>query len=271
MAQLPQPPRPVLRTAAGLHANHARRPIREMLEELRPAQPLVHHLPGCRVDPVQLEHPLRCIHADDRSDSLHPGPSRFARKDRCVFPLGTLMPSARGGPPQPPPTVTRGEASIPFSTNMLCPTPLYSRRRCRRPNTTCSSRCETQPTESARSGGRLADVRFRRGRSPDSHHAKCLYHHTVTRGRVRSLRERRAHAETRDARAHRPSRRSGGIGSRGPWFRDPGISGTVGGRGGPGRRVVPVGAGVRIGNVIDGAGWSLYEGRSGRSRSGAPA
>ena len=55
-----------------------------------------------RVDPVQLEHPLRCIHADDRSDSLHPGPSRFAWEDRCVAPPWALMmPSARGGPPRP--------------------------------------------------------------------------------------------------------------------------------------------------------------------------
>ena len=66
----------------------------EVLQELCPRRPYVHVLARVPLDPVQLKHPLRCIHADDRWANLHPVPSRLPEKS-TRFPLGTFMLSAR--------------------------------------------------------------------------------------------------------------------------------------------------------------------------------
>ena len=87
MTQLQQPTRPVLRAAAGLHPHQAGRPIGEMLQELRPCQPLVCDLTGLHVDPVQLKHPLCDIHADDRSATLHVWTLRLPGKTSRLSPL----------------------------------------------------------------------------------------------------------------------------------------------------------------------------------------
>ena len=70
--------------------------------------------------PVQLEHPFRRIDPDDRSASLHLGPSGLPVKS-LLFPTGTLMPSAREGPPNLPALKHQGGASIPFGVHPICP------------------------------------------------------------------------------------------------------------------------------------------------------
>ena len=113
VTELPDPACPMLRAAAGLHRDQARRAIGEMFQKLRPHQPQVDDLARLHIDPMQLEHPLRRIHADDRSASLHLGPSGLPVKS-SLFPLGTLMPSAREGPPQPSRRSTSGSGRRPF-------------------------------------------------------------------------------------------------------------------------------------------------------------
>ena len=100
VAQLSQSTRPMLRAAARLHPDQARRAIGKVLQELCPCQLQTHDLARLHIDPVQLKHPSRRIHADDRSASLHLGPSGLPVKS-SLFQLGTLMPSARKGPPPP--------------------------------------------------------------------------------------------------------------------------------------------------------------------------
>ncbi len=85
VAQRQQPARPVLRAAAGLHSDQARRVIGEVLQELRPRQPHVHELARLQFDPAQLKHSLRDIHADDGSGNLHLGPFGCLGRP-CVFP-----------------------------------------------------------------------------------------------------------------------------------------------------------------------------------------
>ena len=58
VAESQQPARPVLRAAARLHRDQARRAIDEVFQELRPRQPQVHNLARLHIDPVQLKHPL---------------------------------------------------------------------------------------------------------------------------------------------------------------------------------------------------------------------
>ena len=116
VTEFPDPAGPMLRAAAGLHRDQARHAIGEMFQKLRPHQPQVDDLARLHIDPMQLKHPLRRIHADDRSVSLHLGPSGLPVKS-SLFPLGTLMPSAREGPPQPSrlsANIREWEASIPF-------------------------------------------------------------------------------------------------------------------------------------------------------------
>ena len=115
VVKFPQPPRPMLCAAARLHRDQTRHAVGEVLQKLRPRQLQVHDLAGLHIDPMQLEHPLRRIHADNSSTSLHLGPSGLPGKTRC-FPLGTLMPSAREGPPLSPPVFRHQgrEAPIPF-------------------------------------------------------------------------------------------------------------------------------------------------------------
>jgi len=71
--ELLQLARPVLRTAAGLHADQARPTVREVLQELRPLQLHTDHLAALELDPVQLKHPLCDSDADH--GTLHLGPS----------------------------------------------------------------------------------------------------------------------------------------------------------------------------------------------------
>ena len=75
-----QTARPVLRAAAGLHADQARRAISEVLHELRPCQPQAHELARLHLDPVQLEYPFRNIHSDDGFCALHAAPLRLPGK-----------------------------------------------------------------------------------------------------------------------------------------------------------------------------------------------
>ena len=75
VVELPDPTRPVLCAAARFHRDQAGRAVGEVLQELCPCQLQVHDLARFHIDPMQLEHPLRRIHADDRSVSLHLGPS----------------------------------------------------------------------------------------------------------------------------------------------------------------------------------------------------
>ena len=70
VTELPDPACPMLRATAGLHRDQARRAIGEMFHKLRPHQPQIDDLARLHIDPMQLEHPLRCIHADDRSVSV---------------------------------------------------------------------------------------------------------------------------------------------------------------------------------------------------------
>jgi hypothetical protein len=66
-----QQPRPVMRAAAGLHADHRRRQCSEEPLDLASAQPLAqHHAAGC-VDTVHLEDVLRQIQTDHAN--LHRG------------------------------------------------------------------------------------------------------------------------------------------------------------------------------------------------------
>ena len=111
VTEFPDPAGPMLRAAAGLHRDQARRAIGEMFQKLRPHQPQVDDLARLHIDPMQLKHPLRRIHADDRSVSLHLGPSGLPVKS-SLFPLGTLMPSAREGPPQPSRRPTSGVGGV---------------------------------------------------------------------------------------------------------------------------------------------------------------
>ena len=70
----------MLRATARLHRHQARCAIGEVLQELPARQSHVHDLARLQVDSVQLKHPLRRIHAHDRSDSLHLGPSGLPGK-----------------------------------------------------------------------------------------------------------------------------------------------------------------------------------------------
>ena len=102
--------------AAGAGAPHAARAFLAMRPTSRGT--------GCRggrrreVRP----HPLRRIHPDDGSASLHSGPSGLPVKS-FLFPLGTLMPSAREGPPQPSGRRTSGggrrPSHLPFPSEGL--------------------------------------------------------------------------------------------------------------------------------------------------------
>ena len=84
-----------------------------MFQKLRPHQPQVDDLARLHIDPMQLEHPLRRIHADHRSVSLHLGPSCLPVKS-SLFQTGTLMPSAREGPTQPSRLPVSGGGRRPF-------------------------------------------------------------------------------------------------------------------------------------------------------------
>ena len=66
VVELPDPTRPVLCAAARFHRDQAGRAVGEVLQELRPCR-FIHDLARFHIDPMQLEHPLRRIHADDRS------------------------------------------------------------------------------------------------------------------------------------------------------------------------------------------------------------
>ena len=57
----------MLQAAARLHRDQARYAVGEVLQEPRPCQLEIHDLARLQVDPVQLENPLRRIHAYDRS------------------------------------------------------------------------------------------------------------------------------------------------------------------------------------------------------------
>ena len=100
VAEFPDPARPMLCAAARLHRDQTRHAVGEVLQKLRPRQLQVHDLASLRIDPMQLKHSFRRIDADNGSASLHLGPSGLPAKS-LLFPLGTLMPSAREGPPQP--------------------------------------------------------------------------------------------------------------------------------------------------------------------------
>ena len=104
-------PCPMLGPAARLHRHQAERAVGEVLEELRPCQSQVDDLTRFRVHPVELKHPLRRIDANDRSASLHLGPSGLPVKS-LLFHLGTLMPSAREGPTQPSRLRTSGVGGV---------------------------------------------------------------------------------------------------------------------------------------------------------------
>ena len=69
------------------------------------------HAEQHHVHPVQLKHPLRRIHTQDRSVSLHLGSSGLPAK-RLLFPLGTLVPSARECPAQPSRRPTSGVKGV---------------------------------------------------------------------------------------------------------------------------------------------------------------
>jgi hypothetical protein len=98
-------PRPVLRAATGFHANQALLPVGEVLEELLALELQTHDFSGLLVDPVQLKHPFGDIYADYVFATIHFGPSGLPVKIFVSSTFGTLMPSAREGPPfnQPPP------------------------------------------------------------------------------------------------------------------------------------------------------------------------
>ena len=66
----------MLRAAARLHRDQARYAVGEVIQEPRPCQLQIHDLARLQVDPVQLEHSLRRIHAYDRSANR---PSRTLR------------------------------------------------------------------------------------------------------------------------------------------------------------------------------------------------
>ena len=65
--------------------------ICEVLQEPCPRQLQLHDLTRIHIVPVQVKHPLRRIHADDRSVSLHLSPSGLPVKSSLFLP-GTLMP-----------------------------------------------------------------------------------------------------------------------------------------------------------------------------------
>ena len=69
--------------------------------------------PVSQVDPVQLEHSLRRIHAYDRSANRHLAPSVGLGRLR-IFPFSTLMPSAHEGPPGPLAPLDIGSGRRPF-------------------------------------------------------------------------------------------------------------------------------------------------------------
>src|SRR3546814_13982088 len=60
-------PRPVMRTAAGLDADHRRRKPREKHLNLPAPQPLAQHRPLRRINSVQLNNMLRRVHPDRQS------------------------------------------------------------------------------------------------------------------------------------------------------------------------------------------------------------
>jgi hypothetical protein len=92
----------VLRAAAGFHANQARLPVGEVLEELLALELQAHDFSGLLIDPVQLKHPLGDINADYVFATIHFGPSGLPVKISVSSTLGTPMPSAREGPPLNP-------------------------------------------------------------------------------------------------------------------------------------------------------------------------
>ena len=104
----------------------------------------------CRSHAVNVTMPLRRIHADDRSVSLHLGPSGLPVKS-SLFPLGTLMPSAREGPPQPSRRPTSGVGGV----HSICSGPRkHARRGPERTNGPC---CLASRARSAACCGRLCD------------------------------------------------------------------------------------------------------------------
>jgi hypothetical protein len=65
-AEIAEPASPVVGTAAGFHRDQPRRQLDHRRRELGPAHALRHHRPAVRVDPVQVEHALGEIDADNR-------------------------------------------------------------------------------------------------------------------------------------------------------------------------------------------------------------
>ena len=153
VTELPDPACPMLRAAAGLHRDQARRAIGEMFQKLRPHQPQVDDLARLHIDPMQLEYPLRRIHADDRFVSLHLGPSCLPVKS-SLFQLGTLMPSAGEGPPQP--------SRLPGMGGVHSISPVHVSSRARRSGAMRSRKSESARREilgSSRTSSRAASGR----------------------------------------------------------------------------------------------------------------
>jgi hypothetical protein len=94
-----EPPRPVLGTAAGSHANETRGPVGKVFEELLTPKLQVHDFSGLPIDPVQLKYPFGDINAHYVFATIHFGPSGLPVKIPVSSTLGALMPSAREGPP----------------------------------------------------------------------------------------------------------------------------------------------------------------------------
>jgi hypothetical protein len=70
MAKLDQAPPPIMRRRAGLHADQARRKLRQKRQQAAPLHgPLQHHL-ARSIDTMQLEHVLRQINADRRNRQI---------------------------------------------------------------------------------------------------------------------------------------------------------------------------------------------------------
>ena len=72
--------RDLRQTAARLHRDETRSTIGEVFKEPRSGQLQINDLVRVRFDPVQLKYPLRRVDADDRSVSLHFGPSGLSGK-----------------------------------------------------------------------------------------------------------------------------------------------------------------------------------------------
>jgi hypothetical protein len=76
----------MLRTAAGLHSDPARRAIREVFEKHCPLDRFVHDFTAVRVDPMQLDDVFCDVHTDCRM--LHFGPSGLPVKIFMIFQFG---------------------------------------------------------------------------------------------------------------------------------------------------------------------------------------